>query len=128
MQELADRLGVTYLYITHDLAVARYMSNRLAVMYLGKIVELGDTEEVLHNPLHPYTQALLSAVPVPDPTIKRAAPNIQGTIAKPIDPEPRCRFLDRCPRAQEDCHEQDHPDLFEITPGHYVACYHATDF
>jgi oligopeptide/dipeptide ABC transporter ATP-binding protein len=125
MQELADRLGITYLYITHDLAVARYMSNRIAVMYLGKIVELGETEEVLQNPLHPYTQALLSAVPVPDPTIKRAEPNIIGTIAKPIDPEPRCRFIGRCPRAQQDCEEQDHPDLFEVAPGHFVACYHA---
>ena len=125
MQELADRLGVTYLYITHDLAVARYMSNKIAVMYLGKIVELGDTEEILHNPLHPYTIALLSAVPIPDPTIQRKLPDIRGSIAKPIDPEPRCRFYDRCPRADKYCEENDHPPLLEISPGHYVACYHA---
>jgi oligopeptide/dipeptide ABC transporter ATP-binding protein len=124
MQELADRLGVTYLYITHDLAVARYMSNRIAVMYLGKIVELGATEEVLHNPLHPYTKALLSAVPVPDPTLKRGIPDIRGSISKPIDPAPPCRFLERCPRAQEDCSGQEHPDLMEVTPGHFVACIH----
>jgi oligopeptide/dipeptide ABC transporter ATP-binding protein len=125
MQELAERLGVTYLYITHDLAVARYMSNKIAVMYLGKIVEMGDTEEILHNPLHPYTIALLKAVPIPDPTFERALPDILGSIAKPIDPEPRCRFFDRCPRADKYCEENDHPPLLEVSPGHYVACYHA---
>jgi oligopeptide/dipeptide ABC transporter ATP-binding protein len=125
MQELADRLGVTYLYITHDLAVARYMSNKIAVMYLGKIVELGDTEEVLQNPLHPYTKALLTAVPIPDPTLKRGIPDIKGSIAKPIDPEPRCRFFERCPRADKYCEDNDHPALLEISPGHFVACYHA---
>lgn len=125
MQEAADRLGVTYLYITHDLAVARYMSNRLAVMYMGKIVEMGETEEVLHNALHPYTKALLSAVPVPDPTLKRNLPDIKGSISKPIDPEPHCRFLDRCPRADETCEENEHPDLMEVSPDHFVSCYHA---
>jgi oligopeptide/dipeptide ABC transporter ATP-binding protein len=124
MQELADRMGVTYLYITHDLAVARYMSNRIAVMYVGKIVELGETEEILQNPLHPYTQALLSAVPVPDPTLKRGIPDIQGSVSKPIDPEARCRFYDRCPKADEDCEGQDHPELIEVSPGHFVSCYH----
>lgn len=78
MQDLAQRLGVTYLYITHDLAVARYMSSRLAVMYKGKIVELGDTEEILHNPQHEYTKRLLAAVPVPDPRLKRLARTAQG--------------------------------------------------
>jgi oligopeptide/dipeptide ABC transporter ATP-binding protein len=125
MQELAYRLGVTYLYITHDLAVARYMSNKIAVMYLGKIVELGETEEVLQNPLHPYTKALLTAVPIPDPTLKRGIPDIKGSIAKPIDPEPRCRFFERCPRADKYCEDNNHPALLEISPGHYVACYHA---
>lgn len=125
MQELSDVLGITYLYITHDLAVARYMSKRLAVMYRGKIVEIGETEEVLANPLHPYTKALLSAVPVPDPTLKRAKADIKGSIAKPIDPEPRCRFIDRCPLAAEVCEANDHPDLVELSPGHWVACYRA---
>ena len=123
MQELADRMDVTYLYITHDLAVARYMSNRLAVMYLGKIVEMGDTEELLVHPLHPYTQALISAVPVPDPTIERHTPNIKGSIAKPINPIPRCRFYDRCPLAAKVCEDNDHPPLEDKGGGHLVACY-----
>lgn len=123
MQDLADQLGVTYLYITHDLAVARYMSNRLAVMYLGKIVEMGPTEEVLHNPMHPYTRALISAVPVPDPAIKRGVPDIKGSIAKAIDPIPRCRFYDRCPLAAKVCEDNDHPPLEQKAPDHWVACY-----
>ena len=123
MQDLAARLDVTYLYITHDLAVARYMSNRLAVMYLGKIVEIGDMEEVLQNPLHPYTKALLSAVPVPDPTVERAAPEILGSIAKPIDPEPICRFYDRCPIRASICLENPHPLLDDKGAGHRAACY-----
>ncbi len=123
MQELADKLGVTYLYITHDLAVARYMSNRIAVMYLGKIVEIGETEEVLQRPQHPYTKALLSAVPVPDPTVQRTQPEIKGSIAKPIDPEPRCRFYDRCPIRDKICEQNDHPPMEEKGHAHYVACY-----
>lgn len=123
MQDLADRLGVTYLYITHDLAVARYMSERLAVMYLGKIIEMGATEEVLAHPLHPYTRALLTAVPVPDPAIKRKTPDIKGSIAEPIDPPPRCRFYDRCPLADKVCEENDHPQLLDKGSNHQVACY-----
>jgi peptide/nickel transport system ATP-binding protein len=124
MQALADQMGVTYLYITHDLAVARYMSNHLAVMYLGKIVEMADTEEILAKPLHPYTKALLSAVPVPDPTLKREIPDIKGSIAKPINPIPRCRFYERCPIADKFCEDNDHPSLEDKGGGHVVACYH----
>jgi oligopeptide/dipeptide ABC transporter ATP-binding protein len=123
MQQLADQMGVTYLYITHDLAVARYMTQRLAVMYLGKIVETGGTEEILARPLHPYTQALLSAVPIPDPAYKRPAPEIKGSIAKAIDPLPRCRFFERCPIAAKICEDNDHPPLEEKAPGHWAACY-----
>ncbi len=123
MQELAAQMGVTYLYITHDLAVARYMSNHLAVMYLGKIVEMADTEEALSEPLHPYSKALLSAVPVPDPTFTRAIPDIKGSIAKPINPLPRCRFFDRCPLAAKICEDSDHPPLEDKGSGHIVACY-----
>jgi oligopeptide/dipeptide ABC transporter ATP-binding protein len=123
MQELADDLGVTYLYITHDLSVARYMSHRLAVMYLGKIVEVGETEEVLHHPLHPYTKALISAVPVPDPTFHRPKPDIEGSIAKPIDPPPTCRFHDRCPLRQRICEEDPHPPLEDKGDGHMASCY-----
>jgi oligopeptide transport system ATP-binding protein len=123
MRDLSEMLGITYLYITHDLAVARYMAQRLAVMYRGKIVEIGETEEVLQDARHPYTRALLSAVPLPDPTMKRGKPDIRGSITKPIDPEPRCRFLERCPLAAEVCHNNDHPELEEVSPGHFVACY-----
>ena len=124
MQDLADRFGVTYLYITHDLAVARYMCDRIAVMYLGKIVEIGETEEVLHNPQHPYTRALLSAVPVPDPTYQRKPIEIKGGISRPVDPQPRCRFYDRCPLADSVCDGNDHPPLEDKGGEHYVACYH----
>lgn len=115
--------GVSYLYITHDLAVARYMCERLAVMYLGKIVELGPTEEVIQSPRHPYTQALLAAVPIPDPTYKREPPKIKGDVVAPINPPPQCRFLPRCPEAQEVCARSPHPPLVDIGGGHLVSCY-----
>lgn len=123
MLELAQRLNVTYLYITHDLAVARYMCDRIAVMYLGKIVELAETEELLNHPLHPYTKALLASVPVPDPKIKRGLANIKGGVSTPIDPLPRCRFYDRCPIAAEVCRDNDHPPLEDKGNHHYAACY-----
>jgi len=111
MLKLAEEFGVSYLYITHDLAVARYMCDRIAVMYLGKIVEIAPTE------------ALLSAVPVPDPSYTRPDVEIQGGITKSIDPDPVCRFLDRCPWATEQCRTSDHPRLVELEPGHFVSCY-----
>jgi peptide/nickel transport system ATP-binding protein len=92
-------------------------------MYLGKIVEMGETEELLQNPLHPYTKALLSAVPVPDPLVARPMPNILGSIAKPIDPEPICRFYDRCPIREKICAESPHPPLDDKGGGHRAACY-----
>lgn len=123
MQDLAQKLGITYLYITHDLAVARYMCEEIAVMYLGKIVEQAETEELLHHPLHPYTRALISAVPVPDPRIKRQPMEIKGSIPTPINPPPRCRFYDRCPIAVERCAKDVHPPLVDVGGNHYVACY-----
>jgi oligopeptide/dipeptide ABC transporter ATP-binding protein len=123
MLEIGQRLSVSYLYVTHDLAVARYMCDRIAVMYLGKIVEMGDTEDILHNPQHPYARALLSAVPNPDPRMDRQTLEIKGGIPKPIDPAPRCRFFDRCTYAQKICEDSDHPPLEEKGPGHQVACY-----
>ncbi len=124
MQDLAEQFNISYLYITHDLAVARYMCNKIAVMYLGKIVEMAETEELLHNPLHPYTKALLSAVPIPDPTYKREVIEIRGSVSTPINPPPRCRFYNRCPIAKEGvCDVQDHPPLEDKGGGHYVACY-----
>ncbi|MDE2937855.1 MAG: ABC transporter ATP-binding protein [Chloroflexota bacterium] len=123
MQQLAHGLGIAYLYVTHDLAVARYMCHRIAVMYLGKIVEIGETEELLHNPLHPYTRALLSAVPVPDPHFRREPPDIRGDLTAPIDPPDRCRFYDRCPLATLHCRDNPHPPTEEKGPGHWAACY-----
>ena len=123
MGELADRLGISYLYITHDLAVARYMCSRIAVMYLGKIVEMGETEEVLQNPVHPYTKALLSAVPVPDPEATRDPIDIKGSVSVPVDPLPRCRFYDRCPIADNFCRDSDHPPLEDKGSGRLAACY-----
>jgi oligopeptide/dipeptide ABC transporter ATP-binding protein len=125
MLQLGREFEVSYLYITHDLAVARYMCDRIAVMYLGKIVELGPTEDILANPLHPYTRALIAAVPVPDPTYVRPAVEIAGGISKPVNPQPICRFRDRCPWGDHVCDENDHPPLEELRPGHFVACYHA---
>jgi oligopeptide/dipeptide ABC transporter ATP-binding protein len=123
MLQLAERFDVSYLYITHDLAVARYMCDRIAVMYLGKIVELAPTEELLANPLHPYTRALLASVPVPDPAYQRPEPDIKGGISKAINPDPVCRFLERCPWAEQVCRDNEHPPLEELAPGHFVACY-----
>ena len=125
MSGLAQQLGVTYLYITHDLAVARYMCQRIAVMYLGKIVELAETEELLSNPLHPYTRALLSAVPSPVPATKREPVDILGDVSTPVNPHPRCRFHDRCPIAVQQCHEDIHPPMEDHGGGHLVACYRA---
>jgi oligopeptide/dipeptide ABC transporter ATP-binding protein len=123
MLELAERLNTSYLFITHDLAVARYMSEELAVMYLGKIVETGPTEEILSHSLHPYTRALLSAVPVPDPHFHRERPRILGGVTRPIDPPPRCRFYERCPISTEVCRIRPHPPLEEKDGTHRAACH-----
>ena len=125
MLALRRDLNLSYLYITHDLAVARYMCDRIAVMYLGKIVEMAESDELLHNPLHPYTRALISAVPVLDPAGRGEPFEIKGGASKPVDPPPRCRFYERCPMAAEVCRVNDHPPLEEKAPGHYVACYRA---
>ena len=123
MLELAQTQGVTYLLVTHDLAVARYMCQRIAVMYRGMIVEVGATEELLQDPLHPYTRALLSAVPVPIPGFRRQEVNIKGDASAAIDPPERCRFYDRCPLASVICLNSPHPTLAEKGPGHQVACH-----
>jgi peptide/nickel transport system ATP-binding protein len=123
MTELADQMNVSYLYITHDLAVARYMCGEIAVMYLGKLVERAETEEIIRNPLHPYTQALFSAVPIPDPRRNRRAIEIKGGITTPIDPPWCCRFYDRCMLSDEFCHNNGHPPLENKGSEHWVACY-----
>jgi len=122
MMELRKEFGLTYLFITHDLAVAKYISDRIAIMYLGKIVETGDKEEVFSNPLHPYTKALLSAVPVPDPERKRETVELKGEVPSAIQVPPGCRFHPRCPYAFAKCSEVE-PQLIEIEENHCAACH-----
>ncbi len=118
MLDLANEMDIGYLYITHDLAVARYMCDQIALMYLGKIVGIADTEEQLANPLHPYTQALIGAVPQPDPRIQQEEISISVSVSSPVDPAPRCRFYDRCPIAAEICAASDHPSLDDVVMNH----------
>jgi peptide/nickel transport system ATP-binding protein len=122
MLELRDKFGLTFVFVTHDLAVSRYMCDHIAIMYLGKIVEVAETEELIHNPQHPYTKALLSAVPVPDPTEKRKRIDIIGGVSAAVDPLPGCRFVSRCPYAKDECRRED-PVIKDIGGGHRVACY-----
>ena len=122
--ELQEKFGLTYLFIAHDLLVVRHISNRIAVMYLGKMVELADAGEIYSHPLHPYSQSLLSAVPVPDPKIARANQRIvlSGDIPSPLNAPSGCPFRTRCRYAQAQCAES-MPDFKEVSPGHFVACH-----
>jgi len=127
MRTLKDEHNLTYLFITHDLATAKYICDRIGVMYLGKLVEVSDLSSVYGNPLHPYTQALMAAVPIPDPLRRRNQPLPRGEIPSPINPPPGCHFHPRCPYAESIC-GQDEPELREIDPGHTVACHFAEKF
>jgi oligopeptide transport system ATP-binding protein len=124
LEDLQDQFNLTYLFIAHDLSMVRHICDRVAVMYLGLIVELGDRNEVYETPLHPYTRALLSAVPIPDPKKdrKRHRTILTGDVPSPIDPPPGCRFHPRCPIASERC-KTEVPVWREINPGHWVACH-----
>ena len=123
LEDLRDRFGLTYLFIAHDLSVVRHLCHRVAVMYLGRIVELAECDELFDNPLHPYTQALLSAVPAPDPTVEetRTFRPVKGEVPSPINPPSGCVFHPRCSIAVEGC-SVTRPELRELRPGHWVAC------
>ncbi|MCB9453989.1 MAG: dipeptide ABC transporter ATP-binding protein [Anaerolineaceae bacterium] len=125
LEELQEELGLTYLFIAHDLSMVRHICNRVAVMYLGKIVELANSTELYENPLHPYTQALLSAVPVPDPLAEehRQRVILTGDVPSPANPPVGCNFNTRCPVGFDLCHEDPDPELIEVSPGHWVACH-----
>ena len=124
LQDLQGDLGLSYLFIAHDLSVVRHISHRIAILYAGRLVELAPAEALYENPVHPYTEALLSAVPIPDPPAQRARRRIvlTGEIPNPIDPPPGCRFQTRCPLAEERC-RQEQPPLTERAPGHVAACF-----
>jgi oligopeptide transport system ATP-binding protein len=123
LEHLRERFGLTYLFIAHDLSVVRHLCHRVAVMYLGRIVELAGCDELFDNPLHPYTRALLEAVPVPDPTVEaaRSFRPVKGEVPSPMNPPSGCVFHPRCPIAVETC-SQVRPELRELRPGHWVAC------
>ena len=121
LEDLQGEFELTYLFISHGLAVVEHISDRVAVMYLGRIVEVATAEELYANPLHPYTRALLSAIPIPDPTRKRDRIVLKGDVPTPINPPSGCRFHTRCPEAIPDCARID-PDLREVSPSHTVAC------
>ncbi len=124
LEDLQNQFGLTYLFIAHDLSVVRHISDRIAVMYLGKIVELTGRNELYAHPMHPYTQALLSAVPIPDPVIeeKRQRIILEGDVPSPANPPKGCNFSTRCPRVMDICREQE-PDFKDVGGGHFVACW-----
>ncbi len=124
LEDLQEQFGLTYLFIAHDLSVVRHISDRIAVMYLGKVMELADRDELYRNPMHPYTQALLSAVPIPDPVIeeKRQRIILEGDVPSPANPPKGCNFCTRCPKVLDICKEQE-PEFRDYGGGHWTACW-----
>jgi oligopeptide/dipeptide ABC transporter ATP-binding protein len=121
-QDLQKDLGLTYIFVSHDLSVVECIAHRVAVMYLGKMVELAQTEELFKNPVHPYSQALFASIPIPDPTVKKRKTVLSGEVPSPVNPPSGCRFHPRCPLATEACTKAE-PELMDIGGGHLVACY-----
>jgi oligopeptide transport system ATP-binding protein len=128
LEDLQSELGLTYLFVAHDLSMVRHISTRIGVMYLGRLVEVAPADELYENPLHPYTRALLSAVPIPDPDVARASSRqiLTGEIPSPLNVPGGCRFHTRCPLATEACEHSDE-SLVEVCPGHFVNCIVARD-
>ncbi|MGW8143329.1 MAG: ABC transporter ATP-binding protein [Anaerolineales bacterium] len=124
LRDLQDEFHLTYLFIAHNLSVVEHISDRVAVMYLGKIAEIASREALFENPLHPYTQALISAIPIPDPSLERERILLEGEVPSPLNPPSGCRFHPRCPVAMDICHQEE-PQLDEIDPSHWVACFYA---
>ncbi|MBT6503639.1 MAG: ABC transporter ATP-binding protein, partial [Deltaproteobacteria bacterium] len=122
LKELRTKLNLTYMFISHNLAVIRHISDRVGVMYLGKLVEVAEVDEIYKNPLHPYTEALFSAIPVTDPSQRKERIILQGNVPSPVDIPPGCRFQGRCKHVMDKCRDRE-PDLIECGDGHLVRCY-----
>ena len=123
LRDLSARLGFSCLYVSHDLSILSNIADRLMIMYLGAVAEIGPVDAVINDPRHPYAHALIEAVPAPDPRYRRPIPKISGDIARPIDPPPGCRFAPRCPHTLEACRADPPPTLDEVSPGHRAACH-----